>query len=172
MVCGQTHSLSTHRTYYDKSSRIRKRKLEEGSAIQGTFQKIFEENRKENESTTSSELPNFQDQEQIYSKLSLTVPPETMNRILDEAEFGLSRNDIDKVAKRYEWLDQEIDYLQHYISNIEPSLSNSQRKNRHATCLQHLYQAPREVKGWFHPFHIETSGRLKTGYEQALAKMI
>jgi hypothetical protein len=190
VVCGQTHSLSTHKTYYDKNEKKRKRKYEEGSEIQETFQKIFEPIKSfdaENESNSPSaaiplsespsqeeppqRLPSFQVQQEIYSTLSLAIPKETSQRMFDEADFGVARNDLEKPGKRFEWLTQEIDQLEHYICNVEPLLPASQRKNRHSACLNYLLKAPRDVKQWFHPFHVESSGRLKTGYETALAKL-
>lgn len=198
MICGQTHSIATHKIYYNKSDqqKQRKRKYEEGIEIQQTFEKIFEPAGSAShdvESTVSSQaerppireirstppppaeqqqvIPSFQQQQQIYSQISLGISKETMELMLDEANFGTAREDLNKPNKRFDWLDQEIDYLLHYICNEEPLLSDSERKNRHSSCLKFLRKAPIEVKQWFHPFHVENSARLKTGYEYAMKRL-
>lgn len=191
-MCGQTHSIATHKTYYDKTEqKQRKRKYEEGNEIQETFQKIFEPvesssreieshtERSEIESTPPApaaeqqqSIPSFDEQQQIYSQISLRIPNPTLELILDEADFGTARNDLNKTnKKRYDWLQEEIEYLQHYICNEEPLLSDSERKNRHSSCLKFLRKAPIEVKKWFHPHHVENSSRLKTGYEYAMNRL-
>ncbi len=199
-MCGQTHSIATHRTYYDKSEhKQRKRKYEEGNEIQETFHKIFEESTvpSHTESTVPSHtersptreiesppppppppaeqqqaIPSFHEQHQIYSQISLRIPNHTMELIMDEADFGTARNDLNKTdKKRFDWLQEEIEYLQHYICNEEPLLSDSERKNRHSSCLKFLRKAPRDIKQWFHPHHVETSARLKTGYDYATNRL-
>ena len=88
--------------------------------------------------------------------------------IQENYEFGTARSDLHKKGSRFEWTKQEIHHLQHYIENVEPYLSESERRNRHASCLLYLKRSDSLIQQDFHPHHCETSSRIKTGYELAL----
>lgn len=90
-------------------------------------------------------------------------------RLVDEGrEFGFARSDINDKKKKFDWLQEEIDYLVEYIQKIAPELPGAS-KNRYATCLSFLKQsAPAEAIQYFHPHHLMTSDRLKNGYLRAL----
>lgn len=166
VLIGQNHALATHSTFYDINNP--KRKYEQGTEIQQTFQKV----KSSDGELTESTIPSFEEQMKTYSTMSLSVPKETMREIMEEIEFGSAREDINKVAKRYDWLDQEIEYLKSYILDIEPTISEADKKNRYATCLNHIKKSTTvDVKKWFHPFHVESSGRLKSGFERALTSL-
>ena len=89
----------------------------------------------------------------------------------DNFDFGSARTDINKKAKRFEWTEKEISHLEHFILHIEPTLSDSERKNKYATCLAYLKRADETIQCDFHPFHCENSSRIKTGYEVAIKKI-
>ena len=84
--------------------------------------------------------------------------------------FGVARPDFKKVGKRFEWTSQEIEHLQYYILNIEPTLTETEKSNKYASCLSYLRSADAEVKKDFHPHHGVNSGRIKTGYEVAVER--
>jgi hypothetical protein len=107
-------------------------------------------------STPSSSTPS--------SSTPSSTPIQTSNQ---QREFGLARDDLHVVKKKYEWMDEEISYLRHYIQSIEPQLPGTS-KNRYATCLIHLKQtAPLDVIQFFHPHHLMSSDRLKNGFLRA-----
>jgi hypothetical protein len=82
--------------------------------------------------------------------------------------FGMARTDIGEKKKKFDWIDEEINYLVEYIQNIAPSLPGAE-KNRYATCLSFLKtSAPDEAIQFFHPHHLRNSDRLKNGYLRAL----
>jgi hypothetical protein len=107
-------------------------------------------------STPSSSTPS--------SSTPSSTPIQTSNQ---QREFGLARDDLHVVKKKYEWMDEEISYLRHYIQSIEPQLPGTS-KNRYAACLTHLkHAAPLDVIQFFHPHHLMTSDRLKNGFLRA-----
>jgi hypothetical protein len=82
--------------------------------------------------------------------------------------FGMARTDIGEKKKKFDWIDEEIDYLVEYIQKIAPTLPGAE-KNRYATCLSFLKaSAPDEAIQFFHPHHLRNSDRLKNGYLRAL----
>ena len=88
-----------------------------------------------------------------------------------EFEFGIARSDFQKIARRFEWTREEIEHLMFYIKNIEPSLSECELKQKHSSCLRYLREADSSIQKDFHPYHVENSGRIKTGYEMASRKL-
>ena len=188
MIIGQTHSLSTHNKYYDRSEAYRKRKYDEGRDIQQTFKRIT--NRIEiptHDSTVQVETnqpsprsppmmaqsirqnqDNYQLLQAANYRLSTNPLPE-QTQAMNEMDFGLARKDIEKDAKRFDWIEEELNYLEHYILDIE---ADSDKKNRFAVCLQHIRtEAPSEVKQYFHPHHLANSDRLKNGYNAAMKRL-
>ena len=88
---------------------------------------------------------------------------------LNDLDFGVARKDLDKDRKRFEWIQEEINYLQHYIQCIE---KDADLKNRFSACLNHLRtEASTDVKKYFHPHHVVNSDRLKNGFNTALKKL-
>jgi hypothetical protein len=86
----------------------------------------------------------------------------------DSRVFGMARIDISEKKKKFDWIDEEINYLVEYIQNIAPTLPGTE-KNRYATCLSFLKtSAPDEAIQYFHPHHLKNSDRLKNGYLRAL----
>lgn len=111
-------------------------------------------------STPSSSTPSSS----TPSSSPSSTPIQTSNQ---QREFGLARDDLHVVKKKYEWMEEEISYLRHYIQSIEPQLPGTS-KNRYAACLTHLkHAAPLDVIQFFHPHHLMTSDRLKNGFLRA-----
>ncbi len=105
-------------------------------------------------------------EEQVPNEFSDDPIPEKMGTIND-FEFGLARDDLEKPSKKYKWIKEEIDYLIHYIQTIECDISG----NRYANCLNHLRtEASAEVKKYFHPHHVYNSDRLKNGFNVAIKR--
>lgn len=93
---------------------------------------------------------------------------ETLRAISDQ-DFGVARKDLDKVGKRFDWIEEELDYLVLYIQTIESETT----KNKYSNCLHHLRnEATAEVKQYFHPHHVASSDRLKNGYNAALKRVV
>jgi hypothetical protein len=107
--------------------------------------------------------------------LPLTLPPSSStsfrSRDGERREFGKARSDVGENKKKYDWIEEEIDYLVEYIRNIAPQLPGAS-KNRYAACLSFLKQsAPGEAIQFFHPHHLMSSDRLKNGYLRAMQKI-
>jgi len=189
VTVGQTHSVPSHERFYVKQSLEKKRKYEDGKEMQNLFQNLLNEHPLP---TASIELENKEPEtsfdpspiEQLPSN-NITSPPlapfDTSTPIntngpnisLDEVyDFGTARSDINKKGKRFEWTDKEISHLQYFILNVEPTLSESERKNKYSSCLLYLKRADSSIQQDFHPFHCENSIRHKTGYEVAFKKII
>lgn len=101
-----------------------------------------------------------------------TVIDSTLIQDINEVfDFGTARLDLHKKGSRFEWTKEEISHLQYFIMHIEPTLSESERKNKYASCLAYLKRADSNIQKDFHPFHCENSGRIKTGYEVAFKKL-
>ncbi len=97
------------------------------------------------------------------------VPTPEILQFINEMDFGVARKDLEKVGTKFEWIKEEIEYLQHYIQFIE---KETDHKNRYAICLQHIkIDASVDIKKYFHPHHIASSDRLKNGYNSALKKL-
>jgi hypothetical protein len=116
---------------------------------------------------TSFDYPEQQErietiQPMVYSPLS----DSEITRVMNDLDFGIARKDIDKTAKRYEWIQEEIDYLVYYIESIE-----TEKTNRFANCLNLRTEASAEVKQYFHPHHVANSDRLKNGFNVALKRI-
>ena len=110
---------------------------------------------------------NYQLLQAANYRLSINPLPE-QTQAMNEMDFGLARKDIEKDAKRFDWIEEELNYLEHYILDIE---ADSDKKNRFAVCLQHIRtEAPSEVKQYFHPHHLANSDRLKNGYNAAMKR--
>lgn len=115
-------------------------------------------------------VPDNADFNPLFTPLISTLLPIRADDDISVKKFGSARTDIDEKKKKYDWLDEEISYLQHYINQIEPTLKNS--KNRYATCLNHMLRdAPESARQYFHPHHITTSDRLKNGLIRAVEMM-
>jgi hypothetical protein len=177
VTVGQTHSMQTHQRFYVKQSLEKKRKYEEGKNMQNLFENLLHEHPLP---STSIEAENSEeDSSPIDTPSNLPVTPFNTTITsgptisLDEIyEFGTARSDLNKKGKRFEWTEKEISHLQHFILNVEPTLSESERKNKYAACLLYLKRADSSIQQDFHPFHCENSGRIKTGYEVASKRII
>jgi len=102
----------------------------------------------------------------------LPTPSPSYHRARDVRDevrvFGIARSDIKDMKKKFEWLQEEIDYLAVYIQQIAPNIPGAS-KNQYATCLSFLKEsAPAEAIQFFHPHHLQNSDRLKNGYLRAL----
>lgn len=107
----------------------------------------------------------IQQQSSFYEFTNLPSPESIQAYDMD---FGIARKDLEKDRKRFEWIPEELNYLQHYIESIE---KDSDKKNRYSTCLNHLRtEASPDVKKYFHPHHVANSDRLKNGFNVALKK--
>lgn len=191
VMVGQTHSINTHHRYYVMKSLEKKRKYEEGTNLQSLFQTLLHQHPLPSssiETRAQEEEEEKEDREEDHStsvsSTSLTpIPPPIPfntttsgpiggNLDLDDIfEFGSARADLNKKGQRFEWTEKEINHLKYYIINIEPNLSESERKNKFSTCLTYLKRADASIQQDFHPFHCENSSRLKTGYEVALKRI-
>jgi hypothetical protein len=195
-ITGQNHNSSTHRKYY-----VKKRKYEEGHLLQESYEKIFPqapviEDYYGSIDFTPTDLfaPQFQSEESSYLNYAadpvqtnlptpiphllsppLTLAPSSLpsfrSRDDERREFGKARSDVGENKKKYDWIEEEIDYLVEYIQNIAPQLPGAS-KNRYAACLSFLKQsAPGEAIQFFHPHHLMSSDRLKNGYLRAMQKI-
>jgi hypothetical protein len=98
-----------------------------------------------------------------------TTPPPEVIQAINDSDFGTARKDLDKDSKRFEWIKEELDYLEYYIENIEEDHEN---KYKFAKCLNHLRtEASTEIKKFFHPHHVANSDRLKNGYHAAVKRL-
>lgn len=187
---GQTHSMATHRKYY-----VKKRKYVDGEVIQSIHQKVFPQPNDLSFNDHYDDIDRPRMRHSISSALTspsssssssspLLLPPSTpvaspilipisstsstpMQSSDQPREFGLARDDINVVKKKYEWIEEEISYLRHYIQTIEPQLPGTS-KNRYAACLTHLkHHAPLNAIEYFHPHHLMSSDRLKNGFLRA-----
>ena len=148
---GQTHSHATHNKYYLKSSESAKRKrYDAGTTLQTIFQQHIQ----------TAELA-------IEAERYATIVQSMPHVVLPVQEFGTARLDLNKPGKRYEWTTQEISHLQHFIQNELPHRSASEQKFKYATCLAYLNEANQDIQKDFHPHHVQSSGRLKFGYDAA-----
>lgn len=186
---GQTHSVSTHKKYY-----VKKRKHQEGEAIQQIFKKVFPQapelatiNDYYEDINPTLDTSHSQVQEEELQQLDIQpiavwspIPHMTSTsssssssssskRTPDCRQFGTARSDINEMnKKKFNWTDEEISSLQQYIKDVEPSM-NLGTKNRYASCLTYLKQwASDDVIKYFHPHHLVNSDRLKTGFLRAL----
>lgn len=106
--------------------------------------------------------------QQSFYQFTNTPSPENILAFHD-MDFGVARKDLEKDKKRFEWIQEELNYLQHYVQYIEKECD---KKNRFAACLNHLRtEASPDVKKYFHPHHIANSDRLKNGFNTALKKI-
>jgi len=133
VTIGQTHSVATHNKYYA----LKKRKIEEAKQNEQLFDahfiehplpspSILDEYSEIIQSTStlhSTESPRTDDRDddpqrkefdQLLKSSNYTFSnlptPETLSA-LNDLEFGIARNDIEKKAKRFEWINEELDYL-------------------------------------------------------------
>ncbi len=98
-----------------------------------------------------------------------TNPPPEIIQAINDSDFGTARKDREKDSQRFEWISEELDYLEYYIEFIEEEHS---KKNKYAICLNHLRtEASNDIKKYFHPHHVVNSDRLKNGYNAALKRM-
>jgi hypothetical protein len=185
VTTGQTHTMATHKKYYAK-----KRKLEEGHLIQESYEKIFpiappiQDNYDNVDQTTeqmdefasnyyvpyANDIPNNLPSSSADADADADATPTShrRDRVGEVGGFGCARTDINDSKRKYDWIDEEIDYLVEYIEKIAPTLPGAD-KNRYATCLSFLKRsAPFEAIQFFHPHHLQTSDRLKNGYLRAL----
>ena len=198
MTIGQTHSLATHRKFYALKRRRIEEAKENEQIFQTHFNEhplpssSLEEERNSSVSldgdseilsnplnSLDSSRPSHQiaadqqreefDQLLRNSNYSISNIPtnETLSAMKD-LEFGIARNDLDKKAKRFEWIKEELDYLVFYIQTIEGETT----KNRYANCLNHLKtEASADIKKYFHPHHVASSDRLKNGFNVAMKQV-
>jgi hypothetical protein len=91
------------------------------------------------------------------------LPSSEIIRAFNDMDFGIARKDLEKDRKRFEWIPEELNYLQHYIESIEKEVD---KKNRYSACLNHLRsEASPDIKKYFHPHHVANSDRLKNGFK-------
>lgn len=174
VTTGQTHTMSVHSKFYV----MKKRKLEEAHENEKVYEKHCNKNPLplasilDEDNLSSIQTPISQNSSVSTSAtFNTTIDPSVIQDINETYEFGTARQDINKKGKRFDWTDQEISHLQYFIIHIEPTLSESERKNKYASCLNYLKRADATIQQDFHPFHCENSGRVKTGYEVALKRL-
>ena len=151
---------------------MKKRKLEAAKENEELFDVHFNQHplpiaSREEE---NSQPPSF-DPISTIASFNTSIDSEVIQDINEVYEFGTARPDLNKKGSRFEWTAKEISHLQHFIINIEPTLSESEKKNKYSSCLNYLKRADSSIQQDFHPFHCENSGRIKTGYEVALKKL-
>ncbi len=154
-----------------------KRKYEDGAILNEIFDRILEteiptieEQKYEDFAATASTSNQFNDfMKNVCDTTSYQLANNQSPDTIDTSNhFGSSREDINKTGKKFQWIPEEINYLENYILTIEKSPS----LNRIAICLNHLrYEASSDVKQFFHPFHVENSDRLKNGFNVALKRI-
>jgi len=172
VTVGQTHSLQTHNKFYA----LKRRKLEEAKQNEELFSAHLNEHPLPiasilEEENSQSPLDSTSSQNPIISTFNTFIDPAVIQDINEVYEFGTARPDLNKKGSRFEWTAKEISHLQHFITQVEPTLSESERKNKYSTCLNYLKRADSNIQQDFHPFHCENSGRIKTGYEVAIKKL-
>lgn len=161
---------------------MKKRKLEEAKQNEEVFERnlnkyplpvasIVEEDHSGTIETSADEDLITPSENPIISTFNTTIDPAIVQDINETYEFGTSRSDLHKKGSRFEWTEKEISHLKYFILNVEPGLSESERRNKYSSCLNYLKRAPSSIQQDFHPFHCETSGRIKTGYEVALKRL-
>ena len=168
VVVGQTHSRKTHNRFYVKTQQLKKQRYEEATRIQETFERIVPPPPPEE---THPDI--YEEMRAMMNALPsnpIVIPPDEDDQSDSNQGFGTARSDILKKGKRFEWTTQEIQHLQHYIIHIEPFLTETEKSNKYASCLSYLRSADPEIKKYFHPHHVVNSGRIKTGYDSAVAK--
>lgn len=179
---GQTHSMATHKKYY-----VKKRKYVDGEVIQSIHQKVFPQPKdltfddhydtidrplmRNSISSTLTSSPSSSSSSSASEGSSPVSSPIISSTPIQSPDppraFGVARDDINVVKKKYEWIEEEISYLRHYIQSVEPQLPGTS-KNRYAACLTYLKQtAPLNAIQYFHPHHLMTSDRLKNGFLRA-----
>jgi len=167
VTTGQTHALQTHHKFYV----YKKRKLEEAIENERVFEKHCNEHPLPVGSIIEEDCSISGSQDPINATFNTTIDPTVVQDINETYEFGTARSDLHKKGSRFEWTDKEISHLQFFIRHVEPTLSESERKNKYASCLNYLKRADESIQQDFHPFHCENSGRIKTGYEVAFKKL-
>lgn len=130
-------------------------------------------NEVESSTTTISPITNSNSQHEVFKSSTYHFPTNNPSkdiiRAMNEQEFGVAREDIHKEGKRFDWIDEELDYLVFYIKTIE----SDEKKNKYSNCLTHLRnEATVEVKQYFHPHHVASSDRLKNGYNTAMKRIV
>lgn len=165
-MIGQTHSLSTHRKYYVLQESNKKRKYEEGRDLQELYQTHLQ-----NSSLPVTSLLQEGPVENSLQTFNTSIDPMKIIDINEVFEFGSARSDLQKKGSRFEWTNHEIDHLKNYILNIEPTLTENERKNKYSACLSYLKRADSSVQQDFHPHHCESSSRIKTGYDLAFKRI-
>ena len=162
ILSGQTHNVSTHKKYYSK-----KRKYEEGNRIDSIFQQHIANNEEPRIEETKYESLL---EREFCAKNPVVLtnnPPAVVINVLDEDDFGTARDDKNLVKQRYDWIDQEMNFFENYIENIEPRMTSEEKKYRFAACLSYLKKCHPEIKKHFHPNHVANTDRLKTGFLRA-----
>lgn len=169
METSQTHSRTVHHAYYAKKRRV----VEDATTIPEAFERITTSHPMMNvEADATSRYEDIIQQQQYEdiiqqqfletSSSSLALDP-FQSRI-----YGRGRMDFDIKAKRFPWIQEEIEYFHLYFRTIEPYLTEDQLKHKYATCLATIRGEGDQVGQYFHPHHLENSDRLKTGYLKAL----
>lgn len=192
METSQTHSRTVHHAYYAKKRRV----VEDATTIPEAFERITPSNPMMNveaeatsryediiqqqlletsssslewDQATSRSEDIIQQQFLETSSSSLALDPFYGSQdVITERTYGRARMDYDIKAKRFPWIQEEIDYFHNYFRTIEPYLNEEQRKQKYATCLATIKGEGDQVGQYFHPHHLENSDRLKTGYLKAL----
>jgi hypothetical protein len=181
ITSGQNHTIGTHKKYYAKrKGNSMKRKYQDGAALDEIFDRIIETETPEIEeekynnlvetasTNTNHELIDHMQNIHNASTYHLAMQSSNPDTSNESKSFGSARSDIHKNGKKFQWISEEIDYLENYILSIE----ETQAGNRIAVCLNHLrYEASPDVQKFFHPFHLANSDRLKNGFNVAIERV-
>ena len=170
VTLGQTHSISTHKRFYDFSDVTRKEKLKKARTMNAAFQRITQNQPENIIHSNSADRETFLDaiRNSTYRVQPGVVPSADTLNAMSELDFGSAREDLHQEKKRYDWIDEEINFLIDYISTIECDTS----KNRYAACLHYLKtEADAEIRKYFHPHHVANSDRLKNGFNVAIKRI-
>lgn len=195
VTIGQTHTLGVHQKFYALKRRRLEEAQQNGTLFNAHLNQnplpapsILQDDEEENHSSfplaehsdsslqTSTPTPTDDSQrkenDQLLRNSNYTIfsnipTPETLSA-MNDLDFGIARNDIEKKGKRFDWIPEELDYLVLYIQTIEGDTT----KNRYSNCLNHLRtEASPEIKSFFHPHHVANSDRLKNGFTVALKRL-
>lgn len=162
---GQNHSVSTHKRYYSKTGKKRKKAYDEGAAVDQIMQGLL------------GQLPAPAIEEEKYEAfiqreiIAIDPTPLMLPIIVDREEFGTAREDVNLIKKKYDWIDEEMNFFMNYIDHVEPFLDDEEKKYRFSTCLSYLKKSSPDIKKYFHSNHVANTDRLKTGFLKA-AKML
>lgn len=184
----QTHNMSVHQKFYVKKRRVCQdattiplaynKVVPECSLTKvGTsvYQELFDHLPLSDDDERSFHHPpaDHEDDKTVEGNQDADFPSEVIDlqrlkqMIHPPKQIGSARADYLSKGKRFPWIQEEIDYFHEYFSSTEPILNEDQLSKKYATCLQFLKNEGQDVLKYFHPYHLENSDRLKTGYLKA-----